>query len=339
MHTNPTVQHDASLLEFNTMAVNVRTAAFARFHSAEALKTLLRPYFQPVFILGGGSNVLFTNDFPGLILKNEILGKELVTETDGEVLLKVGAGENWHDLVLWTLANNWYGLENLSLIPGSVGAAPIQNIGAYGVELKDVFAELSAYCIETGTIHTFNKEDCQFGYRDSIFKNAWKGQYIILDVTFCLHKEMMVNTSYGAIQQTLAEWGIENPQPADVSRAVIHIRSTRLPDPAQLPNTGSFFKNPVVDKVLFKRLKCNNPEIVYYELPNEQYKIPAGWLIEHCGWRGKRIGPVGTYDRQALVLVNHGGATGPEVWAFAQQVQAAVEKKFGLLIEPEVNIV
>jgi len=333
------VQHNASLLGLNTMAVDVRTAALASFGSVEGLKALLKPYYQPVFILGGGSNVLFFRDFPGLVLRNEILSREIVEETEDYYLVKAGGGEPWHPFVLWTLAQKAYGLENLSLIPGSVGAAPIQNIGAYGVELQDVFYELSALHIKSQEIRIFRQEDCAFGYRDSIFKQALKGEYVILDVTFQLQKKGTPNTSYGMIQKTLESWGIQDPSPEEVSKAVIHIRTTKLPDPASLPNTGSFFKNPVVDKEQFKRLKCRTSEIVFYEMPNEQYKIPAGWLIEQSGWKGKRDGAVGTYEKQALVLVNHGGATGPEVWAFAQQVQEAVEERFGIRLEPEVNII
>ncbi|MEM1220525.1 MAG: UDP-N-acetylmuramate dehydrogenase [Bacteroidota bacterium] len=333
------IQHNTSLLGLNTMAVDVRSAAFASFQSVHELKALLKPYYQPLFILGGGSNVLFTRDFPGLVLRNEMMGREVIQETDDYFLVQAGAGEPWHPFVLWSLEQNAYGLENLSLIPGSVGAAPIQNIGAYGVELKDVFHELQALHIASQEIRTFSKEECAFGYRDSVFKNALKGAYVILGVTFRLQKSQSPNTSYGMIQKTLAAWGINEPSPEDVSRAVIHIRSSKLPDPAELPNTGSFFKNPVIDEEEFKRLKCRTSEIVFYEMPNNQFKIPAGWLIEQTGWKGKRDGAVGTYEKQALVLVNHGGATGPEVWAFAQQVQQAVEERFGIRLEPEVNIV
>lgn len=339
----PNLQANISLLPYNTFGIDVQARWFFRVKSTTSLSELLADngFFrsQRSLILGGGSNMLFTQDFDGLVLYNQIKGKEVLSEDENHVYVKVGAGENWHEWVLYCLQNNWGGIENLSLIPGSVGAAPIQNIGAYGVEVKDVFHALEAVQLETGTSHVFNHQDCQFGYRDSIFKRHAKGKYFITSVTFRLDKKHQLHTSYGAIQAELEQMGISNPSIQDISRAVIHIRQSKLPDPAVIGNGGSFFKNPVVEKADFEALRAHYPGMPHYPQPDGQEKLAAGWLIEQAGWKGKRFGNFGVHDRQALVLVNYGGAKGSDIVGLSRQVQEAVEAQFGVLLEPEVNLV
>lgn len=328
-----------SLKNYNTFGIDVAARSFVEVHSVIELQEILLANRLPVLILGGGSNMLLTKDLDCLVIKNNILGKTLTEETEAEVEVALGGGENWHTAVLWTLENNWGGLENLSLIPGTVGASPIQNIGAYGVELKDVFVKLEAVELATGELRTFDQADCQFGYRDSIFKRALKGQFCITQVYFKLQKAPhQLATAYGAIQTELAANGIENPTIQDVSRAVIAIRSSKLPDPQVLGNSGSFFKNPEITRADFERLQKQFPAVVFYELPNGKIKIPAGWLIERAGWKGKRVGNTGAHARQALVLVNYGGATGAEVWQLALDIQRSVREKFAVEITPEVNV-
>jgi UDP-N-acetylmuramate dehydrogenase len=292
-----------------------------------------------LLILGGGSNILFTDDFQGLVLRNEIKGIELVDEDTENVYVKSGAGEVWHEFVCHCIDHNWAGLENLSLIPGSVGASPMQNIGAYGVEIKDVFHELSAYHIASGEIHTFDKQQCQFGYRESVFKRALKNQYIIIDVTFKLHKVAQIKTSYGAIQQELEKMGIFEPTIQDVSKAVIAIRQSKLPDPKVLGNAGSFFKNPVVSIQLFEDIKRNYPEVSFYPVSETEVKLAAGWLIEKAGFKGLRKENCGVHDKQALVLVNYGNSTGQEILNLSTQIIEHIQKLFGLTLEREVNII
>lgn len=294
---------------------------------------------MPWTVLGGGSNILFTQNIEGLLVHNQIQGLEVVKEGESEVWLKVGGGMNWHQLVLHCVQQGWGGLENLSLIPGTVGASPIQNIGAYGVEVKDVFEEAEAVELASGRKLRFTWNDCDFGYRDSVFKKGWKGKLLITHVTFRLRKKgHKLNLSYGAIQNTLEEMGVSIPTIADVSKAVVYIRESKLPNPEQIGNCGSFFKNPEVKAAFYAQLKEEHPAAPGYPTSAGMVKVPAGWLIEQCGWKGKKVGNVGAYEKQALVLVNHGGAKGSEAWALAKDIQASVNEKFDILLTPEVNI-
>lgn len=334
-----TIQSNFSLKNYNTFGIDVAAQAYVEVNSVYELQEVLLENRMPVMILGGGSNMLLTKDLELLIIKNNIFGKQVVEETASTVEVVIGGGENWHETVLWTLENNWGGIENLSLIPGTVGASPIQNIGAYGVELQDVFVKLEAVEIATGELHTFTKEECQFAYRDSIFKNKLKGHFCITQVYMQLHKAPhQLSTKYGAIQSELANQHIENPTIQDVSNAVIAIRSSKLPDPKVLGNSGSFFKNPEIERAHFEYVQKEFPHIVSYDLPNGKVKVPAGWLIEQAGWKGKRIGNTGAHAKQALVLVNYGNATGEEVWNLAMAIQQSVKEKFGIEIVPEVNV-
>lgn len=333
------VQENVDLEPFNTLHVSACARRFAAVESTEQLKALLKKYDAgSIMILGGGSNVLFAEDFEGLVLRMAITGKEVVKEDKDHIFLKIGAGENWHQLVCYCVDQGWGGVENLSLIPGTVGAAPIQNIGAYGVELKDVFEWLEAVNIETGEIKRFEAKDCRFGYRDSIFKNELKGKYAITHVTLKLSKHPKVNTSYGAVRSELEARNINNPSIGDVSNIIIDIRNSKLPDPKKLGNAGSFFKNPIVDQDVYQRIRKTYSEAPGYEVEAGKVKVPAGWLIEQTGWKGKVVGNVGTYKQQALVIVNHGGATGREILQLADEIQESVYEKFGISLVPEVNI-
>ena len=332
---------DFSLKPYNTFGIDVKARHFARFDNVRELQELLqRPEVkeEPKLILGGGSNVLFTKDFDGIVLLNGIKGIEIIREDSEFAYVKAGGGEVWHDLVQFCLEHNLGGVENLSLIPGTVGAAPLQNIGAYGVELKDVFLELDAVHLPSGEIHTFDKDACQFGYRESVFKHAAKGQYIVTAVTLQLHKQHRLNTSYGAIKTTLEEMQVQQPTIQDVSAAVCHIRRSKLPDPAQIGNAGSFFKNPEIPVVLFDLLKEKHPEMPAYPVSEVSVKVPAGWLIEQCGWKGKVIENYGVHKNQALVLVNYGGANGEKLLKMAYDIIQSVQQKFGITLQPEVNI-
>lgn len=331
------IKHNQDLKSVNTFGISANAAKYAVVQSEADLLLLIKTGIRPVYILGGGSNLLLTGSLEGLVIKNEIKGIRQVAATESEVVLAVGGGENWHELVCWTLKENLGGIENLSLIPGSVGAAPIQNIGAYGVELKDVFHQLEAIHLETGQTKIFSKEDCAFGYRDSCFKNELKGQYFITKVILRLSKDPQPNISYGAIETVLAEKGIIHPTIQDVSNAVIEIRKKKLPDPAVIGNSGSFFKNPLIDAADFERLQKLYPDIVFYKQTNGAYKIPAGWLIEKAGWKGKRVGAVGCHEKQALVLVNYGGGTGIDIRNLANQIQVDILNRFGIGLTPEVN--
>lgn len=331
---------DFSLLPFNTFGLPARAAQFTEVQTVEALQTALHAGIQPLFILGGGSNILFAHDVEGLVIKNSIQGITIASSNGNEVHVKVGGGENWHAFVLYAVAQGLGGVENLSLIPGTVGAAPVQNIGAYGVELKDVLVELEAVDLATGQLHTFSATDCQFGYRDSIFKRQAKGRYCITSVTFALtRQEHRLQLGYGDLRRILEQEGVTEPTIADVSRAVIQIRSSKLPDPAVIGNCGSFFKNPETGRDTLDRLLATHPQMPHFDLPDGRVKIPAGWLIEQCGWKGKRVGNTGCYAKQALVLVNYGGATGAEVAALAAAIIQSVEEKFGIRLEAEVNMV
>ncbi|HKR07058.1 MAG TPA: UDP-N-acetylmuramate dehydrogenase, partial [Bacteroidia bacterium] len=286
-----------------------------------------------------GSNVLFTKDFAGLVIKNYIRGINVIEENENTILVKSGAGEVWHDLVLWGLEKNAGGIENLSLIPGCVGAGPIQNIGAYGVEIKNVFEGLEAVHIYSGETRKFNFDDCRFGYRDSVFKNELKDQFVITSVTLRLNKHPVFNTSYGAIEAELERMGIKKLSVKSISDAVIRIRRSKLPDPAVIGNAGSFFKNPEVTKEKYLQLKSSAEKIAAYDLPNGNVKLAAGWLIEQCGWKGKVVGNTGSHKDQALVLVNYGNASGKEIFGLATEIQRSVKEKFGVEIEKEVNVI
>lgn len=334
------MQHNYSLQPFNTFGIDVKAKYFASFSDLTELQTNLAAYPQePLLILGGGSNMLFTQDFNGLVLRNEISGIEEIDQDDDHVFVRVGAGENWHTFVLYCIDQNWSGLENLSLIPGSVGASPMQNIGAYGVEIKDVFHELRAYHIATKELHTFSKEQCQFGYRESVFKRALKDQYIILDVTFVLPKNPVLKTSYGAIQHELDEQHITNPTIRDISDAVIAIRQSKLPDPKVLGNAGSFFKNPVISKQLFSSILAQYSDVSHYVLSDTEIKLAAGWLIEKAGLKGFRQGSCGVHSKQALVLVNYGGSQGQQILDLSAHIIQKIQSQFGLTLEREVNII
>jgi UDP-N-acetylmuramate dehydrogenase len=335
-----------SLKQLNTFGIDVKAQYFATFHTIAELIELInkaKANKWKTLILGGGSNVLFTQNFEGIVLQNGLKGIEIVRQENEWTWVKAAAGENWNELVLWTIQNNFAGLENLSLIPGCVGAAPMQNIGAYGTELKDVFDELEAVEIATGNLKIFNNSACRFGYRESIFKHELKNQFVITAVTFKL-KNLNVSpyykfkTDYGDIQAKLSEMQVNELSLKAVSNAVIAIRQSKLPDPKELGNAGSFFKNPVVAKTLFEKIKEHYPLAPSYPADNNQVKVPAGWLIEQCGWKGKKIGNTGAHAKQALVLVNYGNASGDEIWKCAKAIQQSVFEKFGITIEPEVNV-
>jgi len=333
------IEENISLKPFNTFGIDVKAGYFARFSSTIELNQILNEYRKiPFLIIGGGSNLLLTKDFEGIVLKNEIKGKEIISETDHEVTVKIGAGENWHEFVIWSIENGFGGIENLSLIPGSVGASPMQNIGAYGVEIKDVFDHLFAYHIETGVTHRFSLEECQFGYRESVFKRALKNQYVITEVCFRLEKNRKVNTTYGAIEQELQKSGISSPTIRDVSNAVISIRQSKLPNPAELGNAGSFFKNPVVEDEVANSILEKHPTAPVYPAEEGKKKLAAGWLIEQAGWKGKTIDTYGVHKLQALVLVNYGGSTGKQIFDLSSAIISDIQEKFGVTLEREVNI-
>lgn len=332
------IQTNKNLKEYNTFGISVMAEMFAVFSSIQELKQILsHRNGKDLLVLGGGSNLLLTKDFDGLVIKNEIKRFEIVQETENEVVVESGAGENWHEFVLNCIDKGFGGIENLSLIPGSVGASPMQNIGAYGVEIKDVFESLSAYHIASGEIHYFDKTKCEFGYRESIFKNKVKGEYIILTVTFRLTKNPTINSSYGAINEQLKVMGIENPTIQELSAAVIAIRQSKLPDPKIIGNAGSFFKNPTVEIALLEKIQKNYPDIPNYPALNGK-KLAAGWLIEKAGWKGKTFDNYGVHKLQALVLVNYGNCTGQEIFDLSSQIIQDVFEKFGVLLEREVNI-
>lgn len=333
------IQENIDLFPVNTFGIHAKARYFSLFHTVNELEELLknRPH-APLLILGGGSNILLTKDFEGYVLKNELKGIETVSESENEVLVKAGAGEIWHDFVIHCIEKGFAGLENLSLIPGSVGASPMQNIGAYGVEIKDVFHSLEAFHIESGEIHTFNKEACAFGYRESVFKRKLKDQYVILNVTYRLNKNPNLNTSYGAIESELKNMGITAPTIRDISNAVIAIRSSKLPDPKLIGNAGSFFKNPVVEQSVVDEILKNTPDAPNYPAEPGKRKLAAGWLIEQAGWKGKTFDNFGVHKLQALVLVNYGGATGEQLFQLSSDIIADVEEKFGVTLEREVNI-
>lgn len=336
----PVFQENVSLKKFNTFGLDVDARKFMVFSSLEALGDALKSINnEPLLILGGGSNVLLTKNYEGVVLKNELKGIEVIDENSEHLWVEVQAGENWHEFVLHCIKNDWAGVENLSLIPGTVGAAPMQNIGAYGVEIKEVFESLSAMEIATGELRTFNKEACEFGYRESVFKKSLKNKYVITSVVFKLSKTPVFNTSYGAIKDTLQEMGVSELSIKAVSDAVIKIRQSKLPNPEEIGNAGSFFKNPEVDKIDFEGLRAEFSGIPGYPLPGNKVKIPAAWLIEQSGWKGRTFGKIGVHKNQPLVLVNYGGGEGEAIRELAFKIQASVSEKFGIELTAEVNII
>ncbi len=330
------------LKAYNSFGINAYAKFFATFNSTEQLAVLLdeaKKIGKPQFILGGGTNILFTKDFEGCVLKNNLEGILVTSENEQHIFVKAAAGEIWHTLVMFCLQNNYAGIENLSLIPGNVGASPMQNIGAYGVELKDVFHELEAWDKEDSKVVKFSANECEFGYRESVFKKRFKNRFVILNVTFKLNRHPVLNTSYGAIQQELEEMNVHEPTIQNVSQAVINIRKSKLPDPLEIGNAGSFFKNPVIPEKHFRKLKTSNPEMPGYILDERQIKVAAGWLIEKCGWKGYRKGDAGCHAKQALVLVNYGAASGSEIIELANKIEESVMKTFAIKLEKEVNII
>lgn len=334
------IRHNISLKNYNTFGIEVLAENFIEAKSIADIQGIIKLEYPEKFLLGGGSNMLLTKNIDdALVIHLNIKGKEIINQDEDFAHIKAHAGENWHEFILWCLTQDFGGLENMSLIPGNVGTAPIQNIGAYGKELKDNFVSCEAIEIATGNLKTFTKEECQFDYRNSVFKNELKGQYIITSVTFKLTKRNHnTNTSYGAIDKELASKNITNPTLSDISNAVIAIRQFKLPDPKVLGNSGSFFKNPVVSNTVFQKFKSNFPEAPSYPVSDTETKIPAGWLIEQAGFKGKRIGDAGVHKNQALVLVNYGNATGQDIWDLAMNIKSVVYDKFGIEINPEVNI-
>lgn len=331
--------YNTSLKQYNSFGIDVSARQLSSFQSADELIELIKQLgTQQFMILGGGSNILLTKDFDGYVLKNEISGIEVVHEDDRHVYVKAGAGENWHKFVLFCLDRDLAGVENLSLIPGNVGASPMQNIGAYGVEIKDVFYDLEAFHIKSGKVVTFSHADCEFGYRESVFKNKHKGEYVILSVTFQMNKIPEYNTSYGAIEDELQRMG-KGVSIQTISQAVINIRTSKLPDPAKIGNAGSFFKNPTIPDEQFDKLRQAHPGVPAYPQGNGLVKIAAGWLIEQCGWKGYRKGDAGVHEKQALVLVNYGNAKGADIYELSEEIKKSVFDKFGVELEREVNIV
>ena len=335
------IQPNFSLKNYNTFGIEAKARQFVAVHSISELKNVLEQNkLQKKFILGGGSNMLLTQDIEALVIHIDLKGKKIIQEDDDFVWVESQAGENWHEFVLWTIDQNLGGLENMSLIPGNVGTTPVQNIGAYGTEIKDTFVRCNAMKMENQEMKTFTKSECHFGYRESIFKNEAKDQYIITSVVFKLTKRNhKINTSYGDISGELAKNNITNPTLKDVSNAVIAIRQSKLPDPKELGNSGSFFKNPILLKTDFEKIHQQFPEMKYYEVSATEVKVPAGWLIEQAGFKGKRFGDAGIHKNQALVLVNYGNATGQEILDVSKNIQETIFKTFGIHIEAEVNVI
>lgn len=335
------ILHNFSLKKYNTFGIEAKAKQFVAVHSNEELKTILQENkTNKKFILGGGSNMLLTKDIDALVIHINLKGKKIIEENDDFVWVESQAGENWHEFVLWTIDQNFGGLENMSLIPGNVGTTPVQNIGAYGTEIKDTFVSCQATTIDNLEVKTFTKQECCFGYRESVFKNEAKDQYIITSVVFKLTKRNhKINTSYGDIAAELTKNNITNPTLKDVSNAVIAIRQSKLPDPKELGNSGSFFKNPIILKSDFEKIHQQFPEMKHYDVSETEVKVPAGWLIEQAGFKGKRFGDAGIHKNQALVLVNYGNATGQEILNVSKNIQATIFKTFGIHIEAEVNVI
>ena len=330
-----------SLKKYNTFGIEAKAKQFVAVHTVAELKTVLEQHqHDKKFILGGGSNMLLTQDIDALVIHVDLKGKRIVKEDDDFVWVESNAGEEWHEFVLWTIDQNFGGLENMSLIPGNVGTTPVQNIGAYGTEIKDTFVSCEAMHINTQTMKTFTKDACHFGYRESVFKQEAKDQYVITSVVFKLTKRNhKINTSYGDITAELAKNNIATPNLKDVSNAVIAIRQSKLPDPKELGNSGSFFKNPVISKSQFEKVQKNFPDVKFFEVSPSEVKVPAGWLIEHAGLKGYRKNDAGVHKNQALVLVNYGNASGQEILDLSRYVQKTVFDKYGIAIEAEVNVI
>lgn len=334
------LQVDASLKPFNSFGVDVRARLFAEAYNDDEVREALQYCAErelPLLVIGGGSNVLLTQDVQALVLRMATRGIRVIEDGGQRVVVEAEAGEVWHAFVLWTLAQGFAGLENLSLIPGTVGAAPMQNIGAYGVEIKDVFAGLTALDRQTGQLRDFTLEECNFGYRDSVFKRH-PGRWLILRVRFALSRAARLHLEYGPVRQRLSEQGIHQPTATDVSRAISSIRSEKLPDPAVLGNAGSFFKNPVVSSALAAELKLTHPNLVGYPQADGQVKLAAGWLIETAGWKGFREEDAGVHRLQSLVLVNYGAATGLQLLSLAQRIQEDIARRFNVQLEMEPNL-
>lgn len=337
------IQESVDLLPYNTFKIRATARYFIVVQSVHELQELITTDVlkrEKHLIVGGGSNILLTGDYNGLVIKNEIRGIQIVDENSDVVTVKVGAGEPWHGFVMHAVANNWGGVENLSLIPGTMGAAPMQNIGAYGVEIKDVIKNVEAIDKKSGEIIVFDNDECAFGYRESVFKQALKEKYFISSVTLILTKKNhQFNTSYGAIDATLKQQNVDQLSVRAISDAVISIRQQKLPDPAVIGNAGSFFKNPTITKQHFEKIKSTHSAIPGYGVENQEVKVPAGWLIEQCEWKGKTFDTIGVHPLQALVLVNYGGGTGEKIWSLAQKIRASVKEKFNIELQPEVNVI
>jgi UDP-N-acetylmuramate dehydrogenase len=337
-----TIHENYFLKPLHTFHTAVYAKYFASFNAVDDLREIIETHSNNIshkLILGGGSNLLFTKDFNGLVLKNNISGIKQSNQDDEHVYIKVGAGENWHRFVKYCVNNEFGGVENLSLIPGNTGASPMQNIGAYGVEIKDVFHELEAFNVAEKSVVKFDARDCNFGYRQSIFKTKLRDQYVILSVTFRLNKNPVYNTSYGAIEQELENMGAEALSIKAISDAVVNIRTKKLPDANLIGNAGSFFKNPEIAEIEFEKIKDQFPDIVGYKVGDGHIKLAAGWLIEQCGWKGYRKGDAGCYDKQALVLVNYANASGEEIYNLSEEIKQSVKQKFNVELEREVNII
>ena len=332
---------DHSLLPYHTFGMDVQASVFVEYASVDELKQLLADealFCEPWFHIGGGSNLLFTRHYPGLILHSAIKGYEVVNDTTTEVHVRVGAGEVWDEFVAYSVANEWYGAENLSAIPGEVGASAVQNIGAYGIEAKDLILQVEALEATTGKAYTFTNEQCKYAYRDSIFKNEWKHRYIITHVTYRLLKMPVFHLDYGNVQNELQKRGGEITL-ENVRQTIIAIRDAKLPDPKVQGNAGSFFMNPIVPRTQYESLLVKYPDMPHYEVDDDRVKIPAAWMIDRMGWKGKQMGQAGVHHKQALVLVNCGGATGQEVIALSQAIRKSVKETFGVEISPEVNFI
>lgn len=329
------------LLSHNTFGMDVKASVFVEYDSVAELKTILSDnnYLSGQWLhIGGGSNLLFTGDYAGTVLHSAIRGYEVVDEDDREVKVRVGAGEVWDDFVAYAVGNGWYGAENLSLIPGEVGASAVQNIGAYGAEAKDLIVKVETLAVETGTERVFSNEECRYAYRESIFKKELRGKYIVTYVTYRLSKQPVFNLEYGNVQGELAKRGCEVTL-ENVRNTIIAVREVKLPDPKVQGNAGSFFMNPMVPRARFEALQQQYPDMPHYDVDGDRVKIPAAWMIDCCGWKGKQVGRAGVHTKQALVLVNCGGATGDEVISLARQIQESVQQKFGISISPEVNFI
>ena len=336
------IKQDFCLAPFNTFGIEIRANKLCIITSVNNLLELFNNRYlsdNKILVLSKGSNILFTNHFEGLVLLNQIWGKKIIKENEESVILKVSSGEFWPSLVEYTVDNNWGGLENMTDIPGKVGAAPIQNIGAYGAELKDVMVSLEAFDLHSGKIATFSNAECNFGYRTSIFKTTHKNKYFITSVILKLSKKPIANLSYKPLAESFADIPTNKITIKDISKKISEIRNSKIPNPEKLKNAGSFFKNPIVNKEKLDSLKSSHNLIPSFNISKNNYKIPAAWLIEQCGWKGKRLGDVGTYDKQALILINYGNATGIEIVNFARQIQQSVSNKFGINLEMEVNVI